>query len=168
MSNLARSPSQRSCTALPEPAPTQRPHRAPSRAYGHRQALALALIVGMLSAPACTERRIHITSEPAGALVHLNDTEVGLTPVEVDFTWFGVYDVRLTKPGFEPLITTAEAKAPLHEQPGIDLVMLAVPARKRTRVDWHFTLEPSPTDEAALLDRARELRAFDIQSALPK
>ncbi len=39
------------------------------------------------------------------------------TPLEVDFTWFGVYDVRVTKSGYEPLITSREAKAPLHETP---------------------------------------------------
>ena len=76
--------------------------------------VAVALVLG---ACARVERRITITSEPSGAIVSLNDTEVGRTPVEVDFTYFGVYDVRLRKEGYEPIVTTAEAKAPLHEQP---------------------------------------------------
>lgn len=106
----------------------------------------------------CVERRIHITSEPSGALVSLNDVEVGATPCEVDFTYFGVYDVRLRKAGYEPLLTKAEAKAPLHEWPLIDLVAMAVPVRKRTRIDWHFVLEAANNDPAALLGRAAELR----------
>ncbi|HVZ94985.1 MAG TPA: PEGA domain-containing protein [Phycisphaerales bacterium] len=112
--------------------------------------------LGMLGG--CVDRRIFISSEPSGATVFLNDVEVGQTPVEVEFTYFGVYDVRLRKEGYEPLVTRAEAKAPLHEQPGIDLVALAIPAKKTTRVEWSFKLEPSPTDDAALLGRAAELR----------
>lgn len=106
----------------------------------------------------CTERRMFITSEPMGARVWLNDQEVGETPVEVDFTWFGVYDVRLHKKGFEPLVTTAEAKAPLHEMPGIDLVAMAIPGKDVTHIHWNFELVPTAQNDAGLLDRARELR----------
>ena len=109
----------------------------------------------------CVERRIFITSEPAGARVWLNDQEVGETPVEVDFTWFGVYDVRVKKDGFEPLSTTAEAKAPLHEQPGIDFIAMAIPGTDRTRIEWHFTLEPSEGKAEGLVARARELREIE-------
>lgn len=108
--------------------------------------------------PGCADRRISITSEPPGALVHLNDTEVGRTPCEVNFTWFGVYDVRLEKEGFEPLITTAEARAPIHEWPGIDLAMMFIPVTKRTRIEWHFVLQPEQNDPDALLLRAADLR----------
>ena len=82
----------------------------------------------------------------------------GETPLDVDFTWFGVYDVRLRKDGYEPLVTTAEAKAPLHEQPGIDLAAMAVPGTKRTRIEWNFVLEPSEGKAEGLLDRAKEFR----------
>ena len=105
------------------------------------------------------ERRITITSDPSGALVSLNDTEVGRTPVEVDFTYFGVYDVRLRKEGFEPIVTTAEAKAPLHEQPVIDLAAMMLPTTLKTHIDWHYILEPADTDEAGLLQRAAELQS---------
>ncbi|MFB3120043.1 MAG: PEGA domain-containing protein [Stenotrophomonas maltophilia] len=40
-----------------------------------------------------------ITSEPPGALVWLNDREIGRTPVDVDFEFYGRYDVRLHLPG---------------------------------------------------------------------
>lgn len=49
----------------------------------------------MLASVGCVERTITITSEPSGALVHLNDEEVGRTPLTVPFTFYGVYDVRL-------------------------------------------------------------------------
>lgn len=106
----------------------------------------------------CVDRRITITSEPSGAQVFLNDADVGRTPVEVNFTYFGTYDVRLRKEGCEPLVTKAEAKAPIHEWPGIDLLFIPMPFTKETRIAWHFDLEPSQNDPAATVQRAAELR----------
>jgi len=118
----------------------------------------VVLGTGCLAAAGCVERRISITSEPSGARVVLNDRDVGATPLEVDFTWFGVYDVRVTKAGYEPLITSREAKAPLHETPPIDFFALLVPGTKTTHIDWHFELEPANNDPGALLERADALR----------
>lgn len=116
------------------------------------------LSIGALALTGCVDRRLVITSEPSGATVFLNDAEVGRTPMEVDFTYFGTYDVRLRKEGFEPLVTQARAKAPFYEWPVIDLVALAIPVTKRTRIEWHFELEESSLDEEELLERANELR----------
>ena len=116
----------------------------------------LALLACALTG--CVERRIVITSEPSGATVFLNDTEVGRTPVEVDFTYYGVYDVRLRKEGCEPLVTTAKASAPFYEWPGVDLVAMMIPVTKKTRIDWHFDLAPADADESALLERAKAMR----------
>jgi hypothetical protein len=114
----------------------------------------------------CVERRLMITSEPTGARVWVNEREIGQTPCEVDFTWFGVYDVRLRKDGFEPLVTTAEAKAPLHEQPGLDVIAMAIPGKDVTHIAWHFVMEPSAGQADGLVDRARELRDAETARAL--
>jgi len=113
----------------------------------------------LLASTGCVQRTIEITSEPTGAQVYLNDVEVGRTPLEVGFTYFGTYDVRLRKDGYEPLMTSAKTDAPMHEWPGIDLVAMAWPATKETRIRWHFTMEPSDADEDALLERARAFRS---------
>jgi hypothetical protein len=121
----------------------------------------VALVAGataLLGGAGCVERRIVITSEPPGAAVTLNDVDVGLTPLGVDFTYFGTYDVQVRKPGYEPLLTAADASAPWYEWPGIDIVSQAIPPTDRTVVRWHFDLEPVDLNEAALLDRARETR----------
>ena len=116
--------------------------------------LPMIVLVTALALSGCVDRRIIITSEPSGALVHLNDSAVGRTPLEVDFTYFGTYDVRLTKEGYEPLSTSARARAPVYEWPVIDLAALAIPVTKRTVVRWHFELEEADLDEASLLERA--------------
>jgi hypothetical protein len=109
----------------------------------------------------CVEREITITSEPEGALVHLNDQEVGRTPVDVPFTFYGTYDVRLEKAGYKPLWTEKRAKAPWWEYPGPDLVAEAVPGA-RSNPQWHFDLSqatpPGERDPQKLLDNANEMR----------
>jgi len=113
----------------------------------------------------CLDRTLVITSEPPGASVTVNDVEVGRTPVEASFTYYGTYDVLLTLEGFEPLRTRATATAPVYEYPPVDLIAEAVPARIRNQVKWHFALQPSPEAsvpttrlEADVADRARALR----------
>lgn len=113
----------------------------------------------------CLERRVAVTSEPPGALVTINDVEIGRTPVEADFTYYGDYDVRLDLDGYEPLRTRARASTPIYEYPPFDLAATAVPARIEHVTRWHFKLEKSLEDtqapaefERGLLDRARSLR----------
>lgn len=143
-----------------------------SRACRVRRRLAagtLALgVAALLGGCGRQERIISITSEPAGAVVWLNDVELGRTPVETEFTFFGVYDVRLVKAGYAPLLTSREAHAPLHEFPVIDLAATAIPGTRRTRLEWHFELTPVPTPgtneeqvaaEMGVIERARTFRA---------
>ena len=106
----------------------------------------------------CQRRTITVTSEPSGALAYLNDVEVGRTPVEVEFTWFGTYAVRLEKEGYETLETSAEAQAPLHEEPVFDLIFMAIPGEDRTEIAWHFELTPETRDPEGLIERAEALR----------
>lgn len=127
----------------------------------------VALAALAVALPGCLERTILVTSEPPGAVVWLNDQEIGRTPIETDFTFYGNYDVRLHLAGYEPLVTNRVAKAPLYEAPGLDILAEAVPTRISTRLEWHFDLVPLPeqvegADKGALrtglLDRAGELR----------
>jgi len=119
------------------------------------------LLVASMSG--CLHRRINIVSDPPGALVHLNDVQVGLTPVEVDFTYFGVYDVRLSKPGYEPISTSEQASAPVYEWPGVDLLAELIPANITTDIDWSYTLTPIDRDIDSVIERARQLRDDLVQ-----
>ena len=114
----------------------------------------------------CVERRIEITSEPAGALVWVNDQQVGRTPTQASFLYHGVYDVRLQLDGFEPLVTEAEASPPLYEHAPLDLIAEMAPTRIQNVQKWHFVLEPSLEStlsrdelEAGLLERAGAMRS---------
>ncbi len=127
------------------------------------------LIVLCLLSVGCIQRTISITSEPTGALVYLNDDEVGRTPVTVPFTFYGVYDVRMEAEGYHPLWTQQRAKAPWWETPGIDLFAEAVPKNK-AELKWHFTMDEQPpadeVDADKLLGHARQMRAMTLRAAV--
>lgn len=127
--------------------------------------LPLVILFACLAASGgCAQRTITVTSEPAGALVHLNDEEVGRTPLTVPFTFYGVYDVRLQADGYKTLWTEKEAVAPLWEAPGPDLIAEALGAK--VNLEWHFDLEPvGEINEDAMIDRAKQLRATVHQDA---
>jgi len=117
----------------------------------------LLLGIGII-APGCVRRTISITCDPPGALLWLNGREIGRTPVDVDFLYYGIYDVQLVKDGYEPLLTTGEADAPWWDIIPLDLVSEAMPGDKRVRIQWHYTMQPRNDDQVGLLQRARDLR----------
>lgn len=131
-----------------------------------RTRLALLLLPFVAAGLGCAERRLAITSEPAGATVWVNDVEVGRTPLEANFTYYGTYDVRLRLDGYEPIATSAKAEAPWYEFVGADLITEAIPTGVTTRVAWKFEMKPAlertgPKEqfEDDLVARARALRS---------
>ncbi len=118
-----------------------------------------SLLLCSLLATGCVRRTILITSEPPGALVWLNDREIGRTPVDVDFLYYGRYDVRLVHEAYEPLLGSGLATAPWWDTIGLDLVAELLPIELRSETVWHYDLEPKDDDPDALLRRAGELRS---------
>jgi hypothetical protein len=123
------------------------------------RAIALAIIVAMTAITVgCVRRTLTITSAPPGALLWLNGREVGRTPIDVDFLYYGDYDVELVLDGYEPLLTSGKVKPPWWDNIPIDLLAEVMPGERRARATLHYTLAPRNDDPNALLDRARELR----------
>lgn len=130
--------------------------------------LALPLVAAIvLVLGGCVTRRIVVTSEPPGASVWVNDQQIGRTPAEVGFDYFGMYDVRLRLDGYEPITTKANASAPIYEYPPFDVVAEALPGTRETVITWHYVLKPAlelqgdPREqERALIGRAKELGAM--------
>ena len=123
-------------------------------------ALALAFTLA-----GCLERRIEVTSTPPGALVWLNDREIGRTPCGATFKFYGEYDVRLALDGYSTLQTSRTASAPFYEYPGPDLVAEVLPLDFEHVERWHFDLSPLPEStmpreqlEDELAERARAFR----------
>ena len=126
-----------------------------------RSRLGFAALLGgvaLLGAGGCVRRTLMITTEPAGALLWLNDREVGRTPVEVDFDFYGTYDVRLERDGYEPMMTSGRADAPWWDTLVLDLFAEAVPGTVNSRVEWHYVMQPVDDDRERLIERAHRLR----------
>jgi len=119
---------------------------------------AATLAAGLLVATGCVRRTIEITSTPSGALVLLNDREIGRTPTSVEIDHYGTYDVQLRLEGREPLDTAAKAVPPPWDWVGPDLVAELLPGTFVSRNRWHFELVPWDREPDAVLERARVLR----------
>ena len=115
----------------------------------------------------CVRRTLRITSTPPGALVWVNHREVGRTPLEIDFTYYGNYDVQLAHDEHEPVLTEADAHPPAWDVIGPDLLFEVAPFQFQSVVEWHFDLEPRSEDIDALVGRARDLRSRTTESNDP-
>ena len=108
----------------------------------------------------CVERELKINTTPQGALVALNDEEIGVSPVTVNFKWYGDYCVRISKEGYETLDTHRELKGPWYDHFPFDFFAQIVnPNRIVDSYEWMFELSPrrqiSPDE---LIQNARELK----------
>lgn len=129
------------------------------RRIGPRATL-LCTVTIMTLAGGCVRRTLTIDTDPQGAIVTLNDIEVGATPVSRDFTWYGDYDVVLRKEGFQTLHTHADVKAPWYQWPPFDFVADVLwPGQIHDQRNYKFKLEPrtTPTHDE-MVSRALELR----------
>ncbi len=120
----------------------------------------IVMVGSMLTAGGCVERFITVTTRPAGALVWLNDQEVGATPVKVPFTWYGQYRLVIQKDGYETVNTSVKVNAPVYEWFGIDLFSECLwPGKLIDDHQYSFNLQTrknTPIDP--LIERARQLR----------
>jgi hypothetical protein len=116
-------------------------------------------IVGLLLT-GCVERELTITTKPQGALVVLNDEEIGTSPVTVPFNWYGDYRVRISKSGFETLNTHHKLKAPWYDHFPFDFFAeIVYPKRIVDSYEWTFELEPQKEiTREELIRKADELK----------
>ncbi|MHC4455753.1 MAG: PEGA domain-containing protein [Planctomycetota bacterium] len=121
--------------------------------------LAATLITAVLLA-SCVERKLTINTEPEGALVTLNDEEIGISPVTVSFEWYGDYDVRISKEGYETLKTHRELKGPWYDGFPFDFFAnLLYPKRIVDSYEWTFELAPTKEiNREKLIQNAQELK----------
>ena len=92
------------------------------------------------------KRRLTITSEPSGALVYLNDREIGRTPISQNFIHSGTYKIRCCKEGFEMEEQYYKAGTPWYLYPGFDFFSENfVPGEIRDEQQCHIVLTPKRT-----------------------
>jgi hypothetical protein len=91
----------------------------------------------------CLERQLTIKTNPSAAIVELNDEEIGVSPVTVNFNWYGDYSVRISKEGYETLKTHRQLKAPWYDHFPFDFFANILSAKNAVdKYEWNFELEP--------------------------
>lgn len=84
---------------------------------------AAAMVACLLGAASgCVQRRMTIRSNPPGALVYVDDYQIGTTPVSTDFIYYGTRKIRLVKDGFETLTVRQPFPMPWYEIFPLDFV----------------------------------------------
>jgi len=124
------------------------------------KSLSTILPLLLLAVGGCVQRQLTVTSEPAGALVYMNDQEVGRTPFTRDFIWYGRYEVAVRKDGYDSLKTHTSVYAPFWQWVPLDLPMELLPVTDREHIS--YALRPAttqPADTAAVMVRAEQLQA---------
>jgi hypothetical protein len=130
----------------------------------YRSTRALALVLALLAAGqvGCNSmrRRITVRSNPPGALVYIDDYQIGTTPCSTEFTYYGTRNVTLVKDGFETLRVKQQFFPAWYQIPPLDFVSDNVwPLKLRDERVVSYTMSPQvlvPTEQT--LGRAENLR----------
>jgi hypothetical protein len=109
----------------------------------------------------CVERRLTVNTEPQGAVVLLNDEEIGTSPVTVSFQWYGDYNIAISKDGFETLKTHRSLQAPWYDAFPFDFfAQLVIPRRVVDSYEWTFELvQKQPLTRDQLLEKVEKIKS---------
>ena len=105
----------------------------------------------------CIQRQLTVHSDPEGAVVFLNDREMGRTPFTREFLWYGNYDVVLRMDGYQTLKTVAPVNAPIWQFVPFDAITDFLPLKDEHTIS--FKLKPdAPVDPQLLVQRGFEMQ----------
>lgn len=119
----------------------------------------------MASSSGCVRRRLTVRSNPPGAMVYIDDQQIGITPVSTSFTYYGTRKVRLVKDGYETVTKLTNVNAPWYQVPPLDFFSENLAGREiRDERILEFNLQPQQVvPRTELLSRAENLRQSALQ-----
>jgi len=139
--------------------------RAFVRAVSPQMLVILLAVAIVLPACGCVRRRLNVRTNPPGALVYVDNQQIGTTPCSTDFVYYGTREIRLVKPGFETLTVNQPIPTPWYQYPPLDFISENLVGSKiRDNRTVTYNLSPQvmvPTQE--LIDRANQLRQDTLQ-----
>jgi hypothetical protein len=118
------------------------------------------LLIILLAAAGCVERKLTINTNPAGAQVFLNDEEIGVSPVTTSFNWYGNYNITIRKQGCETLQARRKLNAPWYDLFPFDFVtQVLYPGRIVDSQEWSFDLKPQKeVSRQELIEAAEQIK----------
>jgi len=120
-------------------------------------ALGLVLTGGLTG---CVERRYTIRSDPPGALVVVNNEEIGRAPVSRSIVYYGDRDVTLTLDGYQTMHVVQPIKAPWYDNLLTEFFTEnVIPWTLRDERDYTYKLNPATIPATGdLMARGENLR----------
>lgn len=120
-------------------------------------AACLATVAGL---GGCVERRYTIRTDPPGALVIVNDEEIGPAPISRSFVYYGTRKVIVTADGFQTEQFLQPCRAPWWNTGLTDwFTENILPFTIRDEREWTFKLQPATVPKREdLVARAAALR----------
>ena len=108
----------------------------------------------------CVDRRYVITTNPPGAVVYRNGQQIGATPVDDHFVYYGDYEFLIVKDGYQTKKVVQHIPAPWYEYPLVDFFSENLCTQRWIDVHrFHYDLEPLPAVRTdVLLEEAQRLR----------
>lgn len=133
-----------------------------------RQACLLAALLVFAGSSGCVHRRLTIRSDPPGALVYIDNYEIGTTPVSTDYIYYGTREIRLVKDGYETLTVKRSITLPWYQVFPLDFVTEnLIPFNIRDERTLDFALAPQMmVPQEQLLGRAENLRGSSPAAAV--
>lgn len=128
------------------------------------------LLLATLGLTGCVTRRYTIRTDPPGALVYVNNEELGPSPVSQSYTYYGPREVMLVADGYQTQKLVQEMPAPLYDNVLTDFFtenLLPFTIRDEREFFYRMTpaTEPVPSD---LLSRGEALRSQAKQPPPPR
>jgi len=121
--------------------------------------IAAAVLGALLSG--CMHRRMTIHSNPAGARVLVDGRDIGLTPVSMDYTYYGTRQITLIKDGYETRTIMQPMQKPWYQYFPLEFISdNFLPFKVTNRHFFEYDLQRTPhVPQGELLDRANSLRS---------
>jgi hypothetical protein len=139
-------------------------HGGGASRWGRRSGIAVpmaaAVVLVAVAAVGCVQRRMTIRSNPPGALVYVDDYQIGTTPVSHDFVYYGTRKIRLVKDGYETLTVRQPFPLPWYQVFPLDFVTENLwPGEIRDERVVDLAMQPAGTaSPESIVSRAEQVR----------
>jgi hypothetical protein len=134
------------------------------------KSMRVLLPIGLIVLSGCVERRMTIRTNvdnQGGALVYIDNEEVGPSPVSTGFTYYADREIKLVKDGYETVTLIQPIRAPWWDSLLVEFFTENLwPFTLRDERVFHYNLPPAAivsTDE--VLQRGQQLRGEALAGA---
>jgi hypothetical protein len=120
----------------------------------------MLLALACLASTGCVRRRLTVRTNPPGAVVFVDDQEIGTTPCSASYVYYGTRKITVMKDGYRTETSYERFSPPWYQIPPLDFFSENVIAREiRDERTIDVQLQPEEiVPQQRLIERAQALR----------